>query len=133
VIDYGVTKLAPPKLSFADPLLFHVAVYTAKVKNFGTVRDGPALLSLEVDNVNSSCPPAFVLPGSPYPVRLKPGRSVTLPFFVVFFRCKNPSPALDYLVTAQVTAPGDINPDNDTRTATVDVRKRFPWFWFWFW
>jgi hypothetical protein len=124
-------KLVPSKLSFANPLLFKTAVYTAIVKNFGTVRDGPALLSLQVSNMNGSCRGAFVLPFSPQSITLKPGQQTQRQWLVLFFPCGDPSPNVDYVVTAGVSASGDSKPGNDALSATVDILKRqwrgWPW------
>ena len=107
------------------------AVYTATVKNSGTVRDGPAMLSLQVSKMNGSCRGAFVLPFSPQSVTLKPGQQTQRQWLVLFFQCGDPSPNVDYVVTARVSAPGDSKPGNDALSATVDVLKRgwrgWPW------
>ena len=124
-------NLQPSNLSFTNPLLFKTATYTATVKNLGTVRDGPALLSLHVTNMNESCRAAFVLPFSPYRVTLKPGQQAQRTWLVFFFPCGDPSPNVDYVVTARVSAPGDSKPGNDALSATVDVLKSnwrgWPW------
>ena len=126
-------KLVPPKLSFANPLWprFHAAIYTAIVKNFGMVRDGPALLSLQVSNVNGSCPAALVLPSSPQSITLNPGQQTQRQWLVFLLACGDPSPNVDYVVTARVSAPGDSEPGNDALSATVDILKRHWQGWPW--
>jgi hypothetical protein len=124
-----VVSLVPSHLSFVNPFPFKVAVYTAKVQNFGTVRDGPAFLWLQVDRPNPTCGGALVIPFSPYSLRLDPGHHTQRQWLVLFFRCGDPSPPVDYIATARVSAPRDSNPDNDALSATVDVQKRHPWWW----
>ena len=130
VIDYGVTSLVPSELSFPNPgrFGFKLAVYHAKVQNFGAVPDGPAPLSLRLEQVNKTCPLPFVFPISRYRLTLDLGDQTQRAWLVFFSRCGDPSPPVDYIATARVSAPGDGNPGNDALTATVDVRKsRGPW------
>jgi len=124
--DYAMVNLAPPSLSFANPGRFGVklAVYSARVQNAGAVPDGPASLSLRLDPVNGTCRAPLVFPISPYRLTLAPGGDAVRLFLVFFFRCGDPSPPVDYIATATISAPGDSNPDNDTLSATVDVRRR---------
>ena len=130
VIDYGVVHLVPPGSSFSlGRSGLHLSIYNAVVKNFGTVRDGPASLTLNVNPVNPSCHAPVVFPASSS-VTLNPGSQTARLFAVLFFSCDDPSPSPDYIVTAKVSAPGDSNPANDTATATVDVRKpQGSWWW----
>jgi hypothetical protein len=108
---------------------FHLAIYSVTVKNVGTVRDGPASLTLQFTRVNPTCPAPIVFPLS-YSLTLNPGGHATRLFLVIFRSCGDPSPAVDYIATARVTAPGDSNPANDTQTGTVDARRR-PGHWGW--
>jgi hypothetical protein len=103
-------------------------LYPVRVQNVGQTVDGPASLRLSFARVNPSCPAAFVFPFQ-YSLTLNPGESATRTFFVLFFPCGNTLPPVDYIGTARVTAPGDTNPANDTKTATVDVRRRGGWWW----
>ena len=73
--------------------------------------------------MNTTCPTPTVLPSS-YSLTSKPGHKVRR-FLVVFLPCGDPSPPVDYVATARISAPGDTNPANDSLSATVDVRPRF--------
>ena len=130
VTDYAVTQLSPSQRSFTNPPFFgfELVPYTVRVQNVGQTVDGPASLRLRFARVNPSCPAPFVFP-SQYSLTLNPGESATRTFYVFFFPCGNTLPPVDYIGTARVTAPGDTNPANDTKTATVDVRKRGGWWW----
>jgi hypothetical protein len=129
-VDYAVTQLSPSQRSFTNPPFFgfEPVLYTVRVQNVGQTVDGPASLRLSLARVNATCPAPFVLP-SQYSLTLNPGKSATRTFFVLFFSCGNPWPPVDYIATARVSAPGDTNPANDTKTGTVDVRKRGGWWW----
>ena len=101
-----------------------MAFYTATVKNFGTVRDGPAQLRLQFQRVNPTCPSPFVFPFGAYNVTLNPGAQTTRLWVVTFFHCGSVSNGTtDFTATARVTAPGDTNPANNAMTGTVDVRN----------
>ena len=131
-VDYAVTLLEPSDLSFFNPprFGFRAAVYAVGVENLGTERDGPAYLSLQFTRVNPTCPAPLVLPLSRNTLTLNPGGRATRLFLVFFWSCGDPSPAVDYVATARVTAPGDSNPANDSKTGTVDARRR-PGHWGW--
>ncbi|HJX61434.1 MAG TPA: thrombospondin type 3 repeat-containing protein [Dehalococcoidia bacterium] len=124
-IDYGVVNLVPPSLSFANPgrFGFKVAVFTATAENLGT-QARSASLSLRLDRVNRTCRAPFVFPISRYSLALEPGDHAQRAWLVLFRSCDNPSPPVDYIATAAVSAPGDSNPTNDALSATVNVRRR---------
>jgi hypothetical protein len=123
VIDYGVTNLSPSNLRFRNPRFFEARLYTASVRNFGTVRDGPAVLSLQFQRLNPTCPSPLVIP-FPYNVTLNPGAQASRMWAVFFFHCGFASNGtLDFIARATVSTPGDSNPANNTRTGTVDVRR----------
>ena len=123
-IDYGVTSLLPSQTSFRNPRLFELTLYTATVKNFKTLRDGPAALSLVFMGLNPTCPAPVVVPFSPYSLSLRPGAQTSRTWIVLFFHCGNASNGTtDFVAGASVTVPGDSNPANNTKLATVDVRR----------
>ena len=119
-----MVTLAPSELSFLNPMRFKAAIFGVEVQNFGTVRDGPALLSVQVERLNPNCGGALAIPFFPHRLTLDPGDHAVRRWVVLFASCSNPTPLRDYRVTARVSAPGDTNPGNDSLTATVDVLKR---------
>jgi hypothetical protein len=130
IIDYAVTQLSPSSLSFVNPshFWFQPAIYTVRVKNVGTA-SGPVTVTLSFTQVNPSCPAPFVFPKK-YSLTLQPGQTATRVFGVLFFHCGSVSDGTtDYVATARVSAPGDSNTANDTKTGIVDVRNRHWWWW----
>jgi hypothetical protein len=124
VVDYGVTSLVPSQTSFRNPRFFELRLYTANVRNFGTVRNGPASLSLQFQRLNPTCPAPLAVPFFPYSLTLNPGAQTSRMWVVFFFHCGQASNGTtDFIATARVSAPGDSNPANNTKTGTVDVRR----------
>jgi hypothetical protein len=128
-VDYGVVNLVPPSLSLVNPRLFRFqfGVFTATAESLGAPPDGPASLSLRLDRVNRTCPAPFVLPISPYSLTLDSGDHAQRAWLVLFRRCGDPSPPVDYIATAAVSAPGDSNPDNDALSTPIDVQRPRSW------
>jgi len=137
IVDYGVVTVDTHGSSFENPSPWGmtIRIHTVVVKNFGTVTDGPARVSLVVKPDNpSSCPKPLVLPLRWRGLKLKPGKQANVSFLVVYRSCGDPSPPIDYWVTGTVLAPGDTKHDNDSKTVPLDAKPRPkpPWWW-WCW
>jgi hypothetical protein len=66
----------------------------------------------------------MVVPFFPYSLTLNPGAQTSRMWVAFFFHCGSASSGTtDFIATARVSAPGDSNPANDTKTGTVDVRR----------
>jgi hypothetical protein len=136
-IDYGVVTVDTHGSGFENPPPhgMRAEIYTVVVKNFGTVTDGPARVSLVVTPENpATCPkPVMVLPLGRTLVTLKPGEQANVSFLVLYRSCSDPSPAVDYQVTGTVLAPGDTCHGNDSKTVPQDARprKQSPCWWWW--
>jgi hypothetical protein len=127
-IDFGMTNLLAAPQSFANPWPSGVklAVFAATADNAGT-QPSPASLSLQLIRMNLTCPAPLVLPISPYSLTLDPGDQALRAWLVIFRRCGDPSPPVDYVAAATVAAPGDGNLRNNTVTSTIDVKQRRWW------
>ena len=134
-IDYRVVTVDTHGEGFENPPPhgMRAEIYTVVVKNWGSVTDGPARVSLVVKPENPSCPtPVMVLPLGRTLVTLKTGKQANVSFLVLYRSCSDPSPAVDYQVTGTVTvfAPGGTC--SDSKTVPLDVKPWKPW-WRWPW
>ena len=121
--DYGVIALQTRGPGFRNPRLddTKMKVHVVVIRNFGP-NAGPAEVSLSVSAVNPTCLDPSVTPLDPTTVTLEPGKRDRIRFAVTYSSCGDPAPAVDYLLTGAVAAPGDPNPGNDSMAETQNAR-----------
>ena len=126
---------------FPNPRSGHTSnqIHVVQVKNFGTVRDGPAVVSLLVTPVNPTCPVPTWKALTRTSLSLNPGKQGAVAFRVTYGHCTDPSlRVVDYEVTGRVTtALEDSNTANDSKSATQIAWTPGRWglwgLWLWLW
>ena len=121
--DYGVLRLQTRGPGFRNPRPSDTKtkVHVLTIRNVGPTVS-PAQVSLSVSAVNPTCLDPSVTPLDPTTVTLEPGKRDRIRFAVTYSSCGDPAPAVDYLLTGAVAAPGDPNPGNDSMTKTQNAR-----------